>query len=227
MRAPRRQIWRLPAPDAPLVRDAAEGDVALLRDLTHALLRADRPEEAFQFALDRSCPVVGASLGSVFVLDGASELLRLVAAHAWPERWRPWLGDMRVRVGFGPSGEAVSERRTIEVRDVFADSGLEDWQEVARELGFRALVALPLKTQDRVVGAVTFYFAEAGAPDTRVRALLSATADVMAAIAEKWALRERVRRAEARLDELPAIHFSDANANAVDDAGVQEPGETT
>lgn len=204
-RTPRRQIWRLPAPDTPLLRDAAGGDVALLRDLTHALLRADRPEEAFQFALDRSCPVVGASLGSVFVLDGTSELLRLVAAHAWPERWRPWLGDMRVRVGFGPSGEAVSERRTIEVPDVFADPGLEDWQEVARELGFRALVALPLTTAERVVGAATFYFAEAVAPDARVRALLSATADVMAAIAEKSALRERVRRAEALLDEISPL----------------------
>lgn len=193
-----------------------------MRDLTHALLRAERPEEAFQFALDRTCPAVGASLGSVFVLDGSSELMRLAAAHAWPERWRPWLGDMRVRVGFGPSGEAVSERRAIEVPDVFADPGLEDWQEVARELGFRALVALPLATTERVVGAATFYFAEAAAPDARVRSILRASADVMAAIAEKGALRERLRRAEALL-----IDFSDLQANPVRDAGVQEPEEDT
>jgi len=218
----RRRIWRLPAPDAPLRSEEADADVTLLRDLTHALLRADRPEEAFQFALDRTCPAVGASLGSVFVLDGSSELMRLAAAHAWPERWRPWLGDMRVRVGFGPSGEAVSERRVIEVPDLFADPGLEDWQEVARELGFRALVALPLATTERVVGAATFYFAEAAAPDARVRSILRASADVMAAIAEKGALRERLRRAEALL-----IDFSDLQANPVRDAGVQEPEETT
>lgn len=218
----RRRIWRLPAPDMPLRTEEADADVTLLRDLTHALLRADRPEEAFQFALDRTCPAVGASLGSVFVLDGSSELMRLAAAHAWPERWRPWLGDMRVRVGFGPSGEAVSERRVIEVPDLFADPGLEDWQEVARELGFRALVALPLATTERVVGAATFYFAEAAAPDARVRSILRASADVMAAIAEKGALRERLRRAEALL-----IDFSDLQANPVRDAGVQEPEETT
>jgi len=204
MRASRRRIWRVPEPDTPLDQDLAEADVALLRDLTHALLRAERPEEAFQFALDRSCPVVGASLGSVFVLEGRSELLRLAAAHAWPERWRPWLGEMRVRVGFGPSGEAVSERRAIEVPDVFADPGLEDWQEVARELGFRALVALPLVTTEGVVGAATFYFADATVPDGRVRTLLRATADVMAAVAEKATLRDRLRRAEALLDEAAA-----------------------
>ena len=72
--------------------------------------------------------------------------MRFGAAHNWPQRFRPWLGETRVRLGFGPSGEAASERRTIEVPDVFADSDLEDWQEVAAELGFRALIALPLQT---------------------------------------------------------------------------------
>lgn len=195
----RRRLWRVPAPQEPLDTSAA-ADVGLLRELLHTLVRADRAEEAYQFALDRTCPVVGAALGSVYVVDGASELMRLAAAHAWPERWRPWLGEMRVRVGFGPSGEAVSERRVIEVPDVFADPGLEDWQEVAGELGFRALVALPLHTVGAVVGAATFYFAEPGTPSPRVRSLLRAVADVMAAMAGNESLRERARHAEAALE---------------------------
>jgi GAF domain-containing protein len=199
---PRRRQWRLPTPDTPLDRDEGEGPVALFRELAHALLRAERASEAFQFALDRTCPAVGAALGSVFVLEGRSELLRLAAAHGWPDRWRPWLGEMRVRVGFGPSGEAVSERRIIEVPDVFADPGLEDWQEVARELGFRALVALPLANGPRVLGAATFYFTEAAVPDPRVRGTLRAVADLMAAMAEKEALQEALRRAEAMIGEL-------------------------
>ena len=64
-----------------------------------------------------------------------------LAARSTPR----FLGQMRVRLGFGPSGEAASERRTIEVLDVFADPSLEDWQEVATELGFRSFVALPLQ----------------------------------------------------------------------------------
>ncbi len=208
----------MPTPDAG--PDVTEGDAALLRDITHSLLRAERADEAFQFALDRSCPVVGASLGSVFLMDGASELMRLVAAHAWPDRWRPWLGEMRVRVGYGPSGEAVSERRAIEVPDVFADLGLEDWQEVASELGFRALVALPLVTNAGVEGAATFYFADPGVPDARVRALLRAVADVMAAIAEKSTLQDRLRRAEAALDSVNAT-----NPDAV--AGVEGTEDPT
>lgn len=203
--APRRRIWQTPTPELP-VGPEVERDVALLRDLAHTLLVAERADEAFQFALDRACPVVGASLGSVFVLDGASELMKLVAAHAWPDRWRPWLGEMRVRVGFGPSGEAVSERRMIEVPDVFSDPTLEDWQEVAGELGFVSLVALPLLTNEGVVGAATFYFADPGTPDGRTRNLLRAIADIMAAIAEKSALQDRLRRAEAALDSINAVN---------------------
>ena len=197
---PKRNRWRLPEPETTTKQDP-DPALRVLQDLTHALLRASRPEEAMQFALDRACPVVGASLGSVFVVDGASELMRLEAAYGWHERWRPWLGEMRVRLGIGPSGEAASERRVIEVPDVFADPALEDWQEVARELGFRALLALPLEAPGSILGAVTFYFATPGERPAAHRVLLRAVADVMAAMADREALRGRLRRAEAALED--------------------------
>src|SRR5258708_79104 len=74
----------------------AQRELIAVREIVHAFLRADRPEDVFQFALDRVSPVVGASFASVYLVDGASELMRLVAAYNWPEQHRPWLGDMRV-----------------------------------------------------------------------------------------------------------------------------------
>ena len=182
------------------------GDVALrelmaVREIAHAFLTADRPQEVFQFALDRVSPVVGATFASVYLVDGASELMKLVAAYNWPARYRPWLGDMRVRLGFGPSGAAAGERRAIQIPDVFADPSLEDWQEVAEELGFRALVALPLQTRTRVLGAVTFYFADAGGFGGEQRGLLRIVADQMAATAEKAELIEELQRTNAALVE--------------------------
>src|ERR1700690_4105448 len=138
------------APFAPAVAEPpAHRELIAVREIVHAFLRADRPEDVFQFALDRVSPVVGASFASVYLVDGASELMRLAAAYNWPEHHRPWLGDMRVRVGFGPSGEAAGERGASEIPDVFADPDLEDWHDVARELDFRAIVALPLQTASR------------------------------------------------------------------------------
>jgi signal transduction histidine kinase len=179
-------------------------ELIAIREIVHAFLTADRPEEVFQFALDRVSPLVGASFACVYLIDGASELMRLAAVHNWPEQFAPFLGEMRVRLGFGPSGEAASERRVIEVPDVFADPSLEDWAEVAGELGFRAIVALPLQTGDGVLGAVAFYFERAGVITAETRSLLRMVADQMAATAQKARLIEDLRRANGALIETNA-----------------------
>lgn len=198
----RRYVNRVP--DATLlapVDPALQRDLAVVRDIIHASLRSDRPEDIFQFALDRVSPVVGASFASVYLVDGASELMRLAAAHNWPEEHRPWLGATRVRVGFGPSGEAASERRAIEVPDVFADAELEDWHEVARELGFRAIIAFPMQSTSRVLGTVTFYFREAVGPRSLRKELMGMVADQLAIAAEHAATLQELRRANAALSE--------------------------
>jgi signal transduction histidine kinase len=191
-------------PDSPSRRDAAIDELVAVREIIHAFLHANRPEDVYQFALDRVGPLVAAHLASVYLIDGASELMRLVAAYNWPERFRPWLGEARVRVGFGPSGEAASERRMIEIPDVFADDDLEDWQEVAAELEFRSLVALPLHSGNRVLGTLTFYFAGVGSCGADKKALLRIVADQMAATAEKAALIESLRRSNAALVDANA-----------------------
>ncbi len=176
-------------------------ELMAVREIVHAFLTADRPEEVFQFALDRVSPVVGATFACVYLVDGASELMRLAAAHNWPERYTQFLGEMRVRLGFGPSGEAASERRAIEVPDIFADPSLEDWQEVANELGFQSLAALPLQTGEGVLGTVTFYFAAAGGLSVETRSLLRMVADQMAATAQKARLIDDLRRTNSALTD--------------------------
>ena len=185
-------------------QEVALRELMAVREIVHAFLNADRPQDVYQFALDRVGPIVGAAFASVYLVDGMSELMRLGAAYNWPERHRPWLGEMRVRLGFGPSGEAASERRVIEVPDVFADADLEDWQEVAQELGFRSLTAIPLQSGSRVLGTVTFYFAESGSLGPEKRGLLRIVADQMAATAEKAQLIEELRRTNAALMEANA-----------------------
>jgi signal transduction histidine kinase len=75
---------------------------------------------------------------------------------------------------------------------------------VAHELGFRAIVALPLQTGEGVLGAVAFYFERAGAISAETRSLLRMVADQMAATAQKARLIEDLRRANAALLETNA-----------------------
>ena len=181
--------------------DAGHRELVAIREIAQAFLSAKNPSDIYQFALDRVTPLVGAAFACVYLIDGQSELMSLRAAHNWPERYARFLGDMRVRLGSGPSGEAASERRIIEVPDVFADRTLEDWQAVATELGFKSIAALPLQTPDGVLGTVTFYFASSGALTAESRGLLRVVADQMAASAEKARFIEELTRANTELEK--------------------------
>ncbi len=191
---------RIPVPAA----ETAIRELVAVREIVHAFLTADRPEDVFQFALDRVSPLVGATFASIYLIEANDDVMRLVAAHNWPERFQPFLGQMRVRLGLGPSGQAAGEQRIVEVPDVFADDALADWREVASELGFRAIVAIPLKTHERVLGTVAFYFAEAAIPGPEENRLLQIVADQIAATAEKARLIDDLRRANAALMESNA-----------------------
>ena len=72
---------------------------------------------------DRVSPLVGAT----FALRLSDRRRHAISCGSRPSTIGPrsyakFLGQMRVRLGLGPSGEAASERRTIEVLDVFAGS---------------------------------------------------------------------------------------------------------
>lgn len=191
-----------PAIGPTVVVDRSESGVReliALREIVHAFLTADKPEDVYQFALDSVSPLVGACTACVYLIEEGSELMRLAAVYGWPHRYARFLGDMRVRVGFGPSGQAARERQMIEVPDVFANESLEDWQEVAGELGFRSFVALPLQTADAVLGTITFYFSKANAIADDTRHLMRTVADQMAATAEKARLIQDLQKANAAL----------------------------
>ncbi|HET7584159.1 MAG TPA: GAF domain-containing sensor histidine kinase [Gemmatimonadaceae bacterium] len=192
------------APVPPPPADLAMRELMAVREIVHAFLTADRPEEVYQFALERVRPLLGATFACVYLLDGSDDVMRLAAACNWPERYRPFLGQMRVRLGAGPSGLAASTRAPVVVPDVFADASLAEWQEVATELGFRSLVALPLQTPTRVLGTATFYFAQGDPLRGEEDGLLRIVADQMAATAEKALLIHELRRANAALSDTNA-----------------------
>ena len=176
-------------------------ELMVVREIAHAFLHSDRPEEVFQLALERVSPLVGATFASIYLVDGTSDMMQHAVSYNFPEKYRPWLGQMRVKVGAGPSGQAAAEKRLIEVPDVLADSSLADWREVAEELGFRSLVSLPMNSVKRLIGTVTFYYAEPGLRSTDARNLLRIVADQLAATAEKATLTEDMKRANVALTE--------------------------
>jgi signal transduction histidine kinase len=170
------------------------------REIAHAFLTARTPDEVYRLALERVAPVVGAAFGCVYLRE-SDDVLRLVAAWNWPAPYRKFLGDMRVRVGLGPTGSAVAGNQFVEIYDVFRDNSLEDWWDAARELGFASTVSLPIVLGDQPEGALTFYFRQTEQLDEADRSLLRLVADQLSATAEKAHLIEDLQRANKLLRE--------------------------
>ncbi|HUP87875.1 MAG TPA: ATP-binding protein [Longimicrobiales bacterium] len=136
-------------------------ELELSREIANAFLRAQHPLELYRLALAQTTPLIDASFASVFLIDdNEPDLLKLVCAHNWPQSSARYLGQLRIRVGRGPTGHAVERNAAVEVGDVFADPALRDWWEPAKELGFASLISLPLEREDKPAGALTFYYAQ-------------------------------------------------------------------
>jgi signal transduction histidine kinase len=174
-------------------------ELRIADEIAQAFLTARRPTEVYRLALERVAPLVGASFACVFLRDDESELLRIVTAYNWPQKYATYLGSMRVRPGNGPTGRAVEQNALVDVADVFADAELEDWWESARELGFRSSISLPLAFQAQPVGALTFYFRDVEAFREADRQLLRLVALQLAATAEKAHLIEDLERVNDQL----------------------------
>jgi len=175
-----------------------ELDVA--REIAHAFLTANSPVEVYRLALARLTPLVEASFGSVFLRDGTDPtLLKLACAQNWPQASARFLGQLRIRVGRGPTGEAVARREAVEVEDLFADPALREWWDPARELGFVSLISLPLGGASHAEGALTFYFAEPHTFGEDERHLLQLAADQLAVATRRAASLEQLRRQNEEL----------------------------
>ena len=190
--------------DAGVAVGEAPRELLVVREIASALLLADRPSDVYQFALDRVTPLLGAAFSVVMQLGEEGDLLRPVAQREWPQKHRAWIGALRVRVGDGPSGLAVAERRIVEVADLFADPSLVAWHDVARELGFQSIIAAPLVGARRTLGAVVFYFRDPGHVSPEGLALVRLVADQLATAAEKAATMDALRRANGALAEANA-----------------------
>ncbi|HSJ14298.1 MAG TPA: GAF domain-containing sensor histidine kinase [Longimicrobiales bacterium] len=166
--------------------------------------------EVFRLALARLTPLVHAAFASVFLRDpGDPTLLKLACAQNWPQSSARFLGQLRIRVGRGPTGEAVARRTPVEVEDVFAEPALREWWDPARELGFVSLISLPLGTPEHASGALTFYFDAPRRFGDDERHLLRLAADQLALATRRAARVEELRAENERMRaELAALQRS-------------------
>jgi PAS domain S-box-containing protein len=191
---------------------------ATLSQTNEAIVRLGSREELF----DRICRIAvetGGYLGAwIGLVDEAAKTLAPVASAGSLDDYIKRIHvstDPAHPDGRGPSGIALDKGEPYYCNDFLNDPATARWHDLAREFGFRASVALPLRRRNFVVGTLNLYSAEVGAFDERMRALLEEMAkDVSFALEnlDREALR---RQAEENLRENEKLLRSVVEQNIV------------
>ena len=103
--------------------------------------------------------------------------------------------------GRGPIGTAIRTGRPAIVRTM-TDQDFAPWRHAARDYGFQSSIALPLRVDEKVFGALTLYAAEPDAFDEEETKLLMEVADDLAFGIEVLRTREARNQADKKLRRL-------------------------
>ncbi len=107
--------------------------------------------------------------------------------------------------GNGPPGQAIRLGAPVVVNDFLADARTARWQVAAREAGFGASAAFPLRIGRAVVGALNVYAAEPGFFTDELTALLSQVAGDLALGLDRQTAVSALRRGERLLAQAEQI----------------------
>lgn len=129
--------------------------IAAILEISRALNEERHPSVLFQLIVDRATALMGASSGSVILVDRASGVLRIEAERGLGEGVKE---AMRLPVGRGITGWVAREGRPVLVPDVRND---DRYVEASPKV--RSEMAVPIKWGDEVVGVLNLDHYEPGA----------------------------------------------------------------
>lgn len=175
-----------------------EAEFAALRDISQAISAALDLDTTLQLITRKTAEVMGMDSCSIYLLDSAGEHLVLRATTGLaPES----IGRARLRFGEGLTGYAASHGEPVYSSDAASDPRFV-YVPGTREYAFRSLLAVPLRTAGKGLGAMNVQTTAVHeyAPDEIE--LLRVIADLAAGALEKATLYDSMRRQIMELSTL-------------------------
>ena len=213
-------------------RKAAERDVAAanralrtISECNQAIMRATDEQELLQ-AICQICVTIGGYRMAwvAFPEDGGgvTPVAQAGFEAGYLERAQiTWVDTER---GRGPVGTCIRTGLLSLCRNIPEDPAFSAWREEALNRGYTSCISLPLRLQERTLGALNLYSAEADVfHDNEVRLLRELTDDLTFGIGllRREAVRQKtettLKQTEARLRLLGAALEAAANAIVITD----------
>ncbi len=103
----------------------------------------------------RADQISGTDGGAIYEYDEAAEGFRLRASQKLEEELLEVLRSTPIRMGEGAVGRAGVTRQPVQIPDILEEGAYTGrLREVAQRAGYRALLAIPLLREDRLIGAL-------------------------------------------------------------------------
>jgi signal transduction histidine kinase len=120
-------------------------------------------------------PLSGADAGAFYTYDEATGVLRLQASYQLEDELVRALTEAPIRLGETAVGRAAVGRRAVQMPDIDAEPSYP-LRGILRRLGYRALLAIPLLHEGRIIGGLTVLRRTPGAFSEEIVRLIQAFA---------------------------------------------------
>ncbi len=170
-----------------------------LHDLAVKLSAENKLEPALETILNTIVEIHGADFGLASLYDPASGLLYEGASIGFSKKPLQELARIKPSHDAASSGTAFATKKRVVIEDIETDPRMENYREVARDLGFRAVHSTPILTRSGdILGVLSVYFKECQKPSQREMQLADLcarhAADAIETIRSQQALRESEER---------------------------------
>lgn len=170
-----------------------------LHEVALAIGGQSDPSHTLELILMQACSLLRAPAGAVYLWEEERGVLRCALAHNTPERLR----EAAVPPGQGAAGIAFRDCKTVLINNYPSWSGAS---RLGLELGLAAVVSVPLRVGERLLGALEVHAYERGyAFDEEDAWLLELLGDQAATALEQARLVEQAERRAARLLALHRV----------------------
>ena len=153
----------------------------------------------------------GTESGAIYEFDEASEEFQLRATHRMSEELIQAIQKARVKLGVTAVGRAGKNREAVQIPDILEETTYPT-REIMKKEGFRALLAVPLLREDRLIGGLVVRRRAPGEFQKETVDLLQTFA-TQSALAIQNARLFREIEAKGRELEIASKHKSEFLAN--------------